>query len=799
MSRRRTSAPRPPAPSAASGLDHLVVMRESDEYDGLLMLGMIQQTLTKVRHLPGAVELLSAGMEVFESPERWGAVTKRVARSRMAMVERGGVLYVYSQGSAARDDLEDGNSFVRELTSILAMYQPRETWVASVTRLLRSVNYLSQILESLEAHTETLHGEMEIKVRTPQGRMQFGILALFAASERDYIVQRHTAGRVAQQQRGEWIPSSFPPGYAKQNRRLALIEDEVEKVRQMLHVLADLSLNAGEVTRRLGGIGISSARLRRLHGEDATMADARNPSDAISSLVGWMDLYQNGAYEVLWPNPFAGLEEFAGVGVEDVEGFEHGALRLKVAVPVPEGGWADDETFERIRGRRTLRSPTGGASHDSAPPLSGLFQFVEGDDEFSVAADRGDYVLMRRLHDPERPFIGWQPENAAASDVEVLGRVDRVLWHRSLAEGILTAVESGLPARLDAQRFQPLEGAIPLNPLRADLRARRRELTEVEGAASRALRNARLAEDEELARDFVNEASRHRHEATRLREEIERLEAADEAPSLGETFTSNTEMAAHAIAALADSGVREDATLRRSLRAIISQERWHLDDHTLSWELFVELPHEHGTVVLGPVTGSVEARPARRRASTRRRPSTALRRALIEAGLSERAARSVAACPHSELSSTLLSHLKGLPLGPETDPVWAQHVIAVYCDPDFSWSADKWRLPDETRKPALEALRKRDADLSMSEMLSAGVTESQLRYLRKRTNAPSGDPILVRSGRGDTARYAAIRCPHCGGRALHSVVTPETRPGVMCTTCWRLPVPDSPLFPTWYR
>ena len=100
-------------------------MRESDEYDGMMMLGMIQQTLTKVRHLPGATELLAAGMEVFENPDRWGAITKRIARSRMALVERDGVLYVYSQGSASRDDLKDGNGFVQELLGILENYRPR--------------------------------------------------------------------------------------------------------------------------------------------------------------------------------------------------------------------------------------------------------------------------------------------------------------------------------------------------------------------------------------------------------------------------------------------------------------------------------------------------------------------------------------------------------------------------------------------------------------------------------------------------------------------------------------------------
>ena len=800
MSRRRsTSESRIPTSTPGTGIDHLVVTRESAEYDGLLMLGMIQQTLTKVRHLPGAVELLEAGMAVFDDPKRWGALIKRVARSRMALVERDGVLYIYSQGSAARDDLEDGNSFIQELTGLLEKYQPRETWVASVTRLLRSVNYLSVILESLESHTQFLHGEMEINLRTPQGRMMFGMLALFAASERDYIVQRHTTGRVAQHQRGDWIPSWYPPGYAKIDRRLVLVDDEVDKVRHMLRVLADRSLSSREVVRRLGGIGVSTARLRKLYGDGATMADARNPSDIVATLIGWMGMYQTGVYETLWPNPFAGLDEFAGVKVEHVEGFRYGALRFSVRVPLPDGGWADDETFESIRGRVVARPVTGGASHDTAPPLSGLFQFVEDDHEYSIAAGNGTYALLRRPHEPQRAFVGWQPENVEVNDVEVLGRVDRVTWHRSLAEAILHRVEEGLPAHLDTQRFSVLGDSVPLDPVRAELRARRRELDEVKAALKRARRNARLAEGDELATDFVNEAISLRRDAERLGREIARLENADKIPSLGEAFESSAEMAAYALAALAESGNREAAGLRQSLRALVTDERWHLEGRTLHWNLTLELPHEQGTVVLGPITGSVDAKPAQRSGPTHKSQRRSTKEALIRAGLGERAARAAAACPSPLLSRVLLSHLSGQPLPRDAERGWAEQIIATYCDPNFSWSRDHWRLPDETRQPALDVLKDCGDGLNRSEMLAAGVTATQLRYLSKVTPAPSGAPILRTTRQGRGVAYSALKCPHCGGRSLHSIVTPETRPGVLCITCWRAPFPGSPVFPEWYQ
>ena len=81
-----------------SQLDHLVVIRESARYDYMLMLGMIQQTLAKVSHLPGAIELMAAGMDIFDNPSKWGATVRRTGDSTMAMIEREGVLYLYSMG-----------------------------------------------------------------------------------------------------------------------------------------------------------------------------------------------------------------------------------------------------------------------------------------------------------------------------------------------------------------------------------------------------------------------------------------------------------------------------------------------------------------------------------------------------------------------------------------------------------------------------------------------------------------------------------------------------------------------------
>jgi hypothetical protein len=89
--------------------------------------------------------------------------------------------------------------------------------------------------------------------------------------------------------------------------------------------------------------------------------------------------------------------------------------------------------------------------------------------------------------------------------------------------------------------------------------------------------------------------------------------------------------------------------------------------------------------------------------------------------------------------------------------------------------------------------------LTRADLIEAGLGANQIRYLSRKTKAPSGEPILRRVRSDDGAKYLPLGCPHCGGYATHSMVTPETRPGVLCPTCWRTPRSDSPVFPIWYR
>lgn len=779
-------------------LDHLVVMRESARYDHVLMEGMIQQTLAKVMHLPGAAELSQAGMDVFERPEHWGGISRRVGESRMVMIERDGVLYLYSMGTAASNDLPDTNAFVSELVNIVESYRPAETWVVAFTRLLRSANYVGDLLQAFSEHTTLLHCEAEINVATPEGRMLFQVLAMIASTERDYIVRRHTAGRVAQWRRGEWIPNAYPPGYRLDGRQLVLDDSSVSEVRSMLRILADTSLPPSECAGRIGGLGITTPMITRLHGDDATIADARNPSEVIETLIGWTHLYATGRYELLWPNPFPGVTDIAGVDVEELDGYDFGALRLTYDVKLPEGGWADDATFDAIRSRAERPSPTGGASHGSTSPLAGLFHFTDNGYEHSIASTKGLYRLLRRPHVPDREFTGWG--SGRADDVEWLASVSRSEWHRSITDAVVDAVETGLPAHLDAQRFQPSGPLPPLDARRARIRALRRQLDDTTADLARARRNAQLADDDEAAVLFVEDVKWHHAEKTRLAQQLADLEADLEEPALNETFETNAELVAHAFAALANTTESADSALRDALRTVISRERWEVHGKEVAWELHIELPHADGTVVLGPVTGTVANRRSRQNVTARTGPTrkqTVQR--LVSLGLGGPPSLSAAACPELELADVIAASLEGGPTPSGVDDGWARHVVTVYTAPNFRWNKGRWRLEDDVRRKAIAILVDAGGQMPRSELLAAGLSADQLRHLSRETpDAPSGDPVLERLNWGRDPMYALLRCSHCGGWASHSIVTPETRPGVLCPDCRRTPAPASPVFPEWY-
>jgi hypothetical protein len=280
--------------------------------------------------------------------------------------------------------------------------------------LLLSAGEPYRVLTCLVGDADTFQHppcESQIQPHTPEGKMMLQMLAIIASAERDYIVKRHTFGRVAQWKRQAWIPSKgYPPGYVlDEDRRLRLSgPDDVEMVKKALRILADPEGTGVATATKLGAIGLSTPTLQANNGMDATLADARNPSQVVITLRKWGEPMRRGQYTVFWPNPFPGVKDFAGVSVEehpDTTKYPNGALRFDYTLPLPEGGWADEATFDSIQAILGSPSTGGGTTHRHTPPLSGLFRFISEDFEHALLCDNG-YILARRPHNPEAQYQG---------------------------------------------------------------------------------------------------------------------------------------------------------------------------------------------------------------------------------------------------------------------------------------------------------------------------------------------------------------------------------------------------------
>lgn len=516
--------------------------------------------------------------------------------------------------------------------------------------------------------------------------------------------------------------------------------------------------------------------------------------------MGWASTYETGLHNVAWPNAFPGVDHISGVEVEHDPSSHNGVLNFRYKLDLPSNGWADDATFNNIRLLSKKPGLTGGASHATTPPLSGIFNFVRDGYEYNIlATEPGRYNLSRRADIREQRSRGWTTNNG--DKIERIATVSREALHRSIAEGITRAVQNGLPAELDQHRFQAFGPLPPIDTTKSQIRRLRNQLTDINSALTKARRNAELAEDTEAAQLFIDTVNQQLSERTRIERRITNLESTVSEPQLSQTFETQTQLVTYAIAALPGAKNTADPALRAALRTIISKETWTATKDKVQWELSIELPHEKGTIILGPIRGEVENRKDNRDGSTaiyRQRQNA--RQQLTNLGLATPAARSALSYPNPHLTNLLTAHLTQKPLPTDFEPELATHLITIYTNPDFVWKPGRWRLNDQVRQNILTLISQAGGTLTQEQLIDAGYNKNQLRHLtRTKPNTPTGNPILTQTGKGPTSLYQLQKCPHCHGWCDHSILTPETKPGIICTTCWRTPTPNSPTYPRWYR
>jgi DNA invertase Pin-like site-specific DNA recombinase len=395
-------------------IDHLVVCRESSIHGHVLMEGMIGQTVGSLLHLPGAADVLEAGISPLVGGSPFTTFQYRKNRTSAVVFEHQGVLYLYSLGSAASaNQSETENAFVELLCELFEIYRPRNVYVATFNRLLRALEWSGRLFAACKKHVGVLHcGGTTIDPRTPAGKAMWSTFAMVADMERDSIVQRLFAGTVNKYLTGGWVlsPESVPPGYRLGDDGLVhLVADEVAAVRALLEMIANPTLTARQVIDTAGNLGLSSPTIRRIHGDDATFADICRADSRIASLLDWLPTYRTGQVDVFHKNPFPGVTQLRTLQVEGAD-TGPGHFRFSYQWDLPAGGWADDDVLTAAAARTTARKQrrTGGATHKARRPLAGWVSWQNDTHQFRLGGDSKNYLVFRR------PLAGDEPTEAAS-------------------------------------------------------------------------------------------------------------------------------------------------------------------------------------------------------------------------------------------------------------------------------------------------------------------------------------------------------------------------------------------------
>lgn len=277
----------------------LIVCRESNEFDTVLMQGMIEQTLSYCQTLPSFDRAMSLGIKPLK--DRVNCLDLNIAELKKGnatgvLFEIDGVYHFYSMASAAKKNDSGDNDFSEMLVDVLEMLRPRNVHVASLTRLVRAFDHGSLVQHSVTKNVEVVRAGSTVLEMSGEnaahGQIMWATLSLVAASERIFIVQRLTAGLVAKHRRGEWIfgKNSQPLGFRldPDTKKLCWDPEQKELAVAAFTLMADPELLPRQIIQRLGDLGVTTRRARKWYGDNATVADLRNGK-------GYLDLADHGS------------------------------------------------------------------------------------------------------------------------------------------------------------------------------------------------------------------------------------------------------------------------------------------------------------------------------------------------------------------------------------------------------------------------------------------------------------------------------------------------------------------------
>jgi site-specific DNA recombinase len=133
----------------------------------------------------------------------------------------------YSGGSTDRPDLQRLLDDIRaRKLDVIVVYK--------VDRLTRSLADFAKLVELFDAHDVSFVSvTQQFNTTTSMGRLTLNVLLSFAQFEREVTSERIRDKIAASKRKGLWVGGTLPLGYQMKDGKIAVVEDEAERVRQI--------------------------------------------------------------------------------------------------------------------------------------------------------------------------------------------------------------------------------------------------------------------------------------------------------------------------------------------------------------------------------------------------------------------------------------------------------------------------------------------------------------------------------------------------------------------------------------
>ena len=769
------------------------------------------------------------GYRAFECPEDlpsgfdWARV--RYQRARAVLIRCEQALYLIAMESAAKTNLDKRNDFSELLCRVVSAAQPNTIYLASLSRLIRSLEHSSRVEDAVKRHCKVIRMiDADVALGTPTGAMMWTVLAMIAAGDRDLITQRLFSGRVQSWRLGRWPHGesrAIPLGYRLDDGKLVVDPDQRDLLVAVFELLADESLTLAEVAFAVKELDIAGARRRaagRGNDADGSWGDVDSPQMLLARLLRWTDVYLTGEYLLPFTNPYPGMDSVLGLPVEVVAS-DQGPREI-VNLPYQLG--RPDIDADLVRRAVKVRSAGAGRSTRNGWALNS-WSWKEGGKRWWLrGTSRDRYEVLAKIEHAEEWGPMFSPEGV--ENGTLTAAVNAPELHASMLEAFATGLESGVP--IDELELMDsvamLTGRTPADAARRQIDSRREEIKVLTANKRRAIANSSRYDDQRIADDLLESARVMQDDIERLEREIVDLELVVNAP-LGDPkdFETNGEVLMAALSVLAPGVSEASRQARSDLARVIDGFSLRDEGTHVSWECYLLLPAPDRLLRVGPFCGSV-ARAGRflppavehdptneGRVGSERRE---LEFRLKSAGMAADAAKCASRAPRMLLPRVLLGE----------DVVWPD------CDDSFDhdqfntylrtvWTDAKWAgrqyvrtMPERQVLADLVAAFGGRVSFARLEGPAAelGVGYQKLHYL---TREPKRDgvtrpwmPGVVREEVWSSATskedhfLLSRRCGNCGEPATAVVRVLEVAGDLLCRSCRVPTVGEGVVFPPIY-